>query len=106
MRSIVRLISLCTALLALAPPAFAQDLPPPEEEEQSDESIVVTGTRVRQGGAQDIHHFRSTAADVGMPRPESGLVFNYQARGATLTMVHETSPVALYLRRVSSEATP
>lgn len=60
------------ALLAVSPPAFAQSTgviqPPPEEEDQS---LIVTGTRVRQGGAQDIRHFRSIAADVGMPRPES-----------------------------------
>jgi Ca-activated chloride channel family protein len=76
MRSSVRLLSLCTAMLAFAPPAFAQAAasPPEEQEEELQDdhgSIVVTGTRVRQGGAQDIRHFRSVAADVGMPRPES-----------------------------------
>jgi Ca-activated chloride channel family protein len=76
MRSTVRLLCLCTAMLAFAPPAFAQQpAPPPEEQEEELEddhgSITVTGTRVRQGGAQDIRHFRSVAADVGMPRPES-----------------------------------
>lgn len=73
MRSTVRLLA-CTAFLAFAPPAFAQaSAPPPEEQEaeESHDSIVVTGTRVRQGGAQDIRHFRSVAAEVGMPRPES-----------------------------------
>ncbi|HEX8669655.1 MAG TPA: VWA domain-containing protein [Allosphingosinicella sp.] len=65
--------------MLLAPrPATAQETEaPPDEQEQTlpgdsdDASIVVTGTRVRQGGAQDIGHFRSIAADVGMPRPES-----------------------------------
>lgn len=75
MRSAVRLLA-CTAFLAFAPAVFAQSVSaPPEEQEEEIEidasSIVVTGTRVRQGGAQDIRHFRSTAADVGMPRPES-----------------------------------
>jgi Ca-activated chloride channel family protein len=72
MRSTVRLLA-CTAFLAFAPPAFAQETaPPPEEREEAQhDSIIVTGTRVRQGGAQDIRHFRSVAADVGMPRPES-----------------------------------
>jgi Ca-activated chloride channel family protein len=76
MRSTVRLIALSTALLVFAPSAVAQQAPPPppeeEEQEQSEhDSITVTGARVRQGGAQDIRHFRSVAADVGMPRPES-----------------------------------
>jgi Ca-activated chloride channel homolog len=48
----------------------AQDVS--EEDESSYGDIVVTGAmRVRQGGAQDIKHFRSVAADIGMPRPES-----------------------------------
>jgi Ca-activated chloride channel family protein len=81
----LRLLALSAALLAVAPPALAQNAPPqpqatPDQDDRdrraqdtSDESsIVVTGTlRVRQGGAQDIGHFRSIAADVGMPRPES-----------------------------------
>lgn len=77
MRSTVRLLA-CIAFLAFAAPAFSQEAPPPPEdeaeavpEEQSWGDITVTGTRVRQGGAQDIRHFRSVAADVGMPRPES-----------------------------------
>src|SRR5678816_1109043 len=82
------LLALSAALLAIAPPAFAQDVqsqvqpqPPasPDQEERDRQAqealdasnIVVTGMRVRQGGAQDITHFRSVAADVGMPRPES-----------------------------------
>lgn len=59
-------------------PAFAQDEPAVEEptveeqEENDAASIMVTGSmRVRQGGAQDITHFRSAAADGEMPRPES-----------------------------------
>src|SRR4051812_225715 len=87
----LRLLALSAASLAFAPPALAQDAQPqpqaqipaqasPDQEERDrqaqeavdDSSIVVTGSlRVRQGGAQDITHFRSIAADVGMPRPES-----------------------------------
>jgi Ca-activated chloride channel family protein len=53
------------------PPEDRQDQTPPPEE-TDDMSIVVTGSMaVRQGGAQDVRHFRSIAADVGMPRPES-----------------------------------
>jgi Ca-activated chloride channel family protein len=70
----LRLLALSAAFLAFAPPAFAQSTQaPPEQDEQDDMSVIVTGTRigVRQGGAQDVRHFRSVAADVGMPRPES-----------------------------------
>jgi Ca-activated chloride channel family protein len=53
------------------PPEDRQDQTPPPET-TDDMSIVVTGSMaVRQGGAQDVRHFRSIAADVGMPRPES-----------------------------------
>jgi Ca-activated chloride channel family protein len=73
MKTSLRLLALSTALIAsAAPPLWAQDASaPPEEEEQDDSNIIVTGTRVRQGGAQDIRHFRSTAAEVGMPRTDS-----------------------------------
>lgn len=50
------------AMLPILPAAAQQD---------DDENIVVTGIRVRQGGAQDIKHFRSIADNDGMPRPES-----------------------------------
>ena len=61
-------LSLAIALLA-APAILAQD----QGERDPDVSeIIVTGTvRVRQGGAQDVRHFRKIAAEVGMPRPES-----------------------------------
>jgi Ca-activated chloride channel family protein len=73
---------LIAALVATCAPyaLLAQDeLPPPPEEEQEgtppeelmDSAIVVTGMRVRQGGMQDIRHFRSVAAEGEMPRPES-----------------------------------
>jgi Ca-activated chloride channel family protein len=82
----LRLLALSAASLAFAPPAPAQDTQPqsqaqvsPDQDDRDRQaqdasdasSIVVTGMRVRQGGAQDITHFRSIAADVGMPRPES-----------------------------------
>jgi Ca-activated chloride channel homolog len=68
----LRLLALSAAWIAVsAPPALAQDTQLPPEEEQDDQNIIVTGSSVRQGGAQDIRHFRSIAADVGMPRPES-----------------------------------
>jgi Ca-activated chloride channel family protein len=70
----LRLLALSAAFLAFVPPAFAQSSgavqTPPEDDDQA---VTVTGTRigVRQGGAQDVRHFRSVAAEVGMPRPES-----------------------------------
>ena len=74
--------TLLIALLAAAatPQALlAQDqLPPAEQEDEaqpgddySEDSIVVTGMRVRQGGMQDIRHFRAAAEEGDMPRPES-----------------------------------
>ena len=77
----LHLLALSAAFLALPLPLAAQDSPPPapspappdqEDQSQDDMDIVVTGSMaVRQGGAQDVRHFRSVAADVGMPRPES-----------------------------------
>lgn len=82
----LRLLALSAASLAVSWPALAQQAQPQTQSQSSTDqeerdrearealdasSIVVTGTRVRQGGAQDIGHFRSVAADVGMPRPES-----------------------------------
>jgi Ca-activated chloride channel homolog len=49
------------ALLAISP-ARAQDSQQ-EEEDNSLDSIVVTATAIRQGGAQDIKHFRSVSLD-------------------------------------------
>ena len=69
----LHLLALSAACLALPLPLAAQSTAPPPEDQQEDEmNVVVTGSmRVRQGGAQDVRHFRSIAADVGMPRPES-----------------------------------
>ena len=59
----IRILSVaCVIAMLPVTPAAAQD---------EDENIVVTGMRVRQGGAQDIKHFRSIADNDGMPRPES-----------------------------------
>lgn len=71
------------ALLAsaalVAPPLIAQDAEPDtiivveqEDDEQSLSDVIVTGSRIRQGGAQDIQHFRSIALSAQtLPRPES-----------------------------------
>ncbi|HTU10358.1 MAG TPA: VWA domain-containing protein [Allosphingosinicella sp.] len=70
----LHLLALSAAFFAMPTPlAAAQSSAPPEQEDQTDDmSIVVTGSvAVRQGGAQDVRHFRSVAADVSMPRPES-----------------------------------
>lgn len=70
------LLACSTALpLSLAPSAFAstQDAQAVEEDDDSElDMIVVTSTRIRQGGAQDIKHFRSMAmTEQTLPRPES-----------------------------------
>ena len=60
------------ALLATAAPlpTFAQTATQDDEEDFS--NIIVSGTRIRQGGAQDIQHFRSMALTATtLPRPES-----------------------------------
>lgn len=68
------------AIAFAAVPLAAQQTSPPDDKdkdvqqapaEPDTSSIVVTGARVRQGGAQDIRHFRSIGEDEGMPRPES-----------------------------------
>lgn len=54
------LLSACFSLAA--PAALAQDASgPPEDEERGHDTIVVTGARITQGGAQDVKHFRSIA---------------------------------------------
>ena len=57
-------------LVAMAPmPSFAQEVQ--EEDEADYSSIIVTGA-LRQGGAQDIQHFRMMAEEANtLPRPES-----------------------------------
>jgi len=70
-----------SACLSFAAPmsfgsALAQDAAPPEDDEALEEStVIVTATRVTQGGAQDVKHFRSIALDEmddeGMPRASS-----------------------------------
>ena len=61
-----------TIALVLAAPLVAQDSAPSEEEDDYESSIVVTATRVTQGGAQDIEHFRSLALNgQGLPLASS-----------------------------------
>ncbi len=70
-RKVFRIPMMSLALLsALAPvPLLAQDVQEENEEDYSD--IIVTGS-LRQGGAQDIQHFRSMAEMTNtLPRPES-----------------------------------
>ncbi|MCB2089600.1 MAG: VWA domain-containing protein [Sphingomonadaceae bacterium] len=54
-------IVLASAGLAMPPlPLLAQDT---GDDDAADQNIIVTATRIRQGGAQDIKHFRSVAFD-------------------------------------------
>ncbi|NGM52387.1 VWA domain-containing protein [Caulobacter sp. 602-2] len=57
------------ALSLVSAPAFAQT--PPPQDEQDVHEVVVTSMRVRQGGAQDINHFRGEAAASRMPMPDT-----------------------------------
>ncbi|MFA6117236.1 MAG: VWA domain-containing protein [Sphingomonas sp.] len=66
----VRNLGLALAAFALPLAASAQDASQNKDDEDYSD-VVVTGMKVRQGGAQDIKHFRSVADEVGMPRPES-----------------------------------
>ncbi len=69
------MLSACLSLaapLVLATPALAQDAaPPPEDEDDLGSTLIVTATRITQGGAQDVKHFRSIAlddlAETGLP---------------------------------------
>ena len=66
----VRNLALTLAALLLPTAASAQEAPDKDQDQdQGAADIVVTGMNVRQGGAQNISHFR-TAAN-GMPRPEA-----------------------------------
>ena len=62
------------AFLIMAP-ASAQDSSGAIEAEDDEnyDNIIVTGTKIRQGGAQDIRHFRSVSLDgsKSLPRPSS-----------------------------------
>jgi Ca-activated chloride channel homolog len=106
-------ISKFTALLiatTLMPvtPLLAQDNQK-DDDESAYQDIVVTASRVRQGGAQDIKHFRAVAAEDGMPRPESltveGLMGEHdlnltsdQACGQLFCLVTEAMPAGLATR--------
>jgi Ca-activated chloride channel family protein len=71
-RGLSTIAALLAASASLTATGWATAPQVQDEEEADLSSIVVTGSlRVRQGGAQDITHFRNIAEDVGMPRPES-----------------------------------
>ncbi len=71
--------ALLASAILVAPPLVAQDagqdtiIVEDEEDRAADLSnIIVTGSRIRQGGAQDIQHFRAMALSAQtLPRPES-----------------------------------
>ena len=105
----LRILGLAAAMLTSSA-ALAQSASPlPPDKDQDDGSggdIVVTGSlALRQGGAQDIKHFRAIADDVGMPRPESltaeGLMGEYDLTlpakagcGEVMCIVTETTPAS------------
>ncbi|NYT43062.1 VWA domain-containing protein [Sphingomonas sp. R-74633] len=119
MKSLSLASGLALAALALPlSPAFAQTStpPPPDDKDQQAndsydlDSVIVTGTmRVRQGGAQDIKHFRNAAAGTGLPLPEGltveGLMGEHDLTLPSSTacrqlfcIVAESMPAALPLR--------
>lgn len=63
--------SIAAACLAAPLPVAAQDSGDDEAEDLG--NIIVTATKIRQGGAQDIKHFRSVSLDgtQTLPRPNS-----------------------------------
>ncbi len=67
------LSAMLLATISLPPmQAWANTPQTVQDDDEGLQDIIVTGTmRVRQGGAQDIKHFRDTAASVTMPRPEA-----------------------------------
>ena len=58
-----RALMMSACLSVCAAPAFAQDTAPPEDEDDSLNTVIVTGTRITQGGSQDVQHFRSISLD-------------------------------------------
>ncbi len=83
---------------------------PPDKDDDADlsglEEVVVSGMRVRQGGAQDINHFRGEAASFRIPMPDTitpeGLMGDYdlvipgaRACAAVLCLTGEAMPASL-----------
>lgn len=106
MPSFRSLLCAAAAIALAAPfPAIAQDTQD-EEDANAASEIVVTSTRVRQGGAQDIKHFRAMADIEGLPRPEGisveGLMGDYdltlpaaaQSCRQTFCLVAESMPAS------------
>lgn len=56
-------LALTLVLAAIAPPAWGQDTTNQDDDDSDVQNIVVTGSSIRQGGAQDIAHFRSVSLD-------------------------------------------
>jgi len=80
MPSFRSLLCAAAAIALAAPfPATAQDKQ--DQEDETSEIVVTSSLRVRQGGAQDIKHFRAMADIEGLPRPEGisveGLMGDY-----------------------------
>jgi Ca-activated chloride channel family protein len=74
---------LTAVLIGLTGAAHAQVAPvPPDKDQDVDlDEIIVSGMRVRQGGAQDINHFRGEVAAKRIPLPDTitpeGLMGDY-----------------------------
>jgi Ca-activated chloride channel family protein len=96
---------------ASAPLAWGQATQPPADKDDDAslsglEEVIVSGMRVRQGGAQDINHFRGEAASFRIPMPDTitpeGLMGDYdlvipgsKACAAVLCLTGEAMPAGL-----------
>jgi Ca-activated chloride channel family protein len=73
------------AAIGLAPVSLAwgqaAQVPPDKDDDAGLEEVIVSGMRVRQGGAQDINHFRGEVAAKRIPMPDTitpeGLMGDY-----------------------------
>ena len=72
-RKSVFLSASLASVIAFSPFSHANTAQQPIIEEDDNNAIIVTGARIRQGGAQDIKHFRSVSLDGSFLPPSSSL---------------------------------
>ncbi len=113
-RFLNRLLLSTLAVCSVSLPASAQTPPPDKDKDKTSAptevmDVVVTGSRIRQGGAQDINHFRGEAGALRVPMPDTltpeGLMGDYdlvigtdQPCRATFCLAGEAMKADLMLR--------